>query len=177
MEAEKYIEHYTADDYRQWEGDWELIYGQAYAMAPSPVFDHQYITGKIFRILDEALEECPQCHAVLEMDWEVAEETVVRPDLMVICYEPGDRLSKRPEMIFEVISPSTARRDETLKFHLYEEEGVPCYTLVYPQLPKAKVYRLEDHRYRKVGDFSDESYSFKLQECTIDFDFSRLWRR
>ena len=177
MGALEYREYYTKNDYEQWEGDWELIEGVAYAMAPSPVFSHQHINLKIARQLDEELEECPECYAVIEMDWEVSEETVVRPDSMVICYEPDERLSKRPEIIFEVISPSTARRDEILKFDLYRREGVPFYLLVYPEQCKAKLYRLEDYEYRKIGDFSDESYRFELENCAIDFDFSKIWRR
>ncbi|WP_456457866.1 Uma2 family endonuclease [Nitratifractor sp.] len=177
MGAVEYCEHYTRKDYEQWEGDWELIYGDAYAMAPSPVFNHQFVSGKILRVLDEALDKCPDCHAVMEMDWDVSEETVVRPDSMVICYEPDERLTKRPEIIFEVISPGTARRDEILKFDLYRSEGVPFYLLVYPDQRKAKLYRLENHEYRKVGDFSDELHRFELGKCAIDFDFSKIWRQ
>ncbi|WP_457626586.1 hypothetical protein [Persephonella sp.] len=35
--AEKYLPNYTVEDYKQWEGDWELIEGIAYAMVPSPL--------------------------------------------------------------------------------------------------------------------------------------------
>jgi len=44
-----YEERYSIEEYEQWEGDWELIYGDAYGMAPSPGFEHQSISGKIFR--------------------------------------------------------------------------------------------------------------------------------
>jgi len=41
-----YKEHYTAENYQEWEGDWELIYGEPYAMSPSPLYDHQHINLK-----------------------------------------------------------------------------------------------------------------------------------
>ena len=47
-----YKENYTIEDYNRWEGDWELIYGDAYAMAPSSVYGHQFVNGKIYRQLE-----------------------------------------------------------------------------------------------------------------------------
>ena len=176
MSTLAYSEKYTIDDHRLWDGDWELVYGDAYAMAPSPMYGHQFVSGKIFRQLDEKLDSCKICSAVIEMDWEVSADTVVRPDSMVICYEPEDRLVKRPEIIFEVISPSSSKRDEILKFDLYQNEGVPYYILTYPESKKAKVYKLIDFKYQKINDFSDETYCFETKECTIDFDFNFIWR-
>ncbi len=172
----QYAEYYTLDDYRRWEGDWELVYGVPYAMAPSPLVTHQSVNLKIARQLDSALDDCAKCQALFETDWEVAEDTVVRPDTLVICYEPDEHLTKKPELIFEIISPSTARRDETLKYDLYQQEGVAYYVIVYPDRNVSKLYRLHEGRYIKVNDFSDETYTFELEGCRIDFDFSRIWR-
>ncbi|KIM07187.1 MAG: hypothetical protein KU38_10655 [Sulfurovum sp. FS08-3] len=177
MGALAYSEKYTIEDYNGWEGDWELIYGEAYAMAPSPMFGHHFVNLKIARLLDEALDNCPHCYATMEMDWDVSSDTVVRPDSMVICYEPNERLTKAPEIIFEVVSSSSAKRDENLKFALYQEEGVKYYILVYPHSKKAKLYKLIHAQYQKIGDFSQERYSFELEKCTIDFDFGFIWKR
>ena len=118
MTSPAYSEKYTKQDFHHWKGDWELIEGDAYAMSPSPGFTHQYINGKIYRQLDEQLETCTECHAVIETDVELSQDTVIRPDSMVICYEPEEHLTRSPELVFEFISPSTARRDELLKFDL-----------------------------------------------------------
>ena len=96
---------------------------------------------------------------------------------MVICYEPDEKLTKKPEIIFEVTSKSTAKRDEILKYELYQQEGVKYYIIVYPQSKKAKVYQLIDYVYRKIDDFSDETFTFELEKCKIDFDFGFIWRR
>jgi Uma2 family endonuclease len=102
----------------------------------------------------------------------------VRPDVLVICYEPeGERLTRPPSLVFEVVSPKTERRDEVAKFALYQAAGVAHYVLVYPQTKNARVFQLESGEFRKVGDFTEEAYRFELSHCMIDFDFSRLWRR
>jgi len=178
MPRQPAIDAYTVQDYQQWQGDWELIHGQAVAMVPSPSFDHQRVSAAAFRQLDESLDDCPHCQAAFEVDVEFAQDTVVRPDVLVICYQPdADRLTRAPDLIFEVTSPRTARRDEIVKFDLYRAEGVSHYVLVYPEGKKAKVWRLVDGQYRKVGDFHDESHRFELSRCALDFDFGRLWKR
>jgi Uma2 family endonuclease len=178
MRVRSLIEHYTLDDYRHWEGDWELIHGVPLAMSPSPVIQHQRIAMRIASQLDEALDHCPHCEALFEIDVEFSQDTVVRPDVIVICYKPeGERLNRAPELVFEVISSATARRDEQTKFQLYRDEGVTWYVLVYPASDKAKVYRLIDGDYRKVDDFHDDAYDFDLSRCTLAFDFGRLWHR
>lgn len=178
MPIQPTMETYTVQDYLQWEGDWELIHGQPVAMAPSPGLTHQTVNMTIARQLDESLDDCPNCQALFEIDVEFSEDTVVRPDVLVICYQPeGERLTRAPALIFEVISPKTARRDEVIKFDLYRKEGVAYYVLAYPESKKAKVWQLVEGEYRKVGDFHDEQHCFELPGCAIDFDFSRIWKR
>jgi len=172
-----YVEYYTKDDYALWNGDWELIYGQPYAMSPSPMFEHQYSNGKIHRYIDQQLDDCKECYTLFETDVEFGEDTVVRPDCMVICYEPIDKITKTPEIVFEIISKSTAKRDETLKFDLYEREGVKYYILVYTDIKKAKLYKLIDGKYIKQGDFTDEKYTFNTSKCDIKFDFDFIWKK
>ena len=107
MPVQPVTETYTVQDYLQWEGDWELIHGQPVAMAPSPSLTHQTANMTIARQLDESLDDCPNCQALFEIDVEFSEDTVVRPDVLVICYQPeGERLTRAPALIFEVISPN-----------------------------------------------------------------------
>lgn len=174
----EYYPHYTYDDYQQWEGDWELIYGIAYAMAPAPLIKHQAISNKIARFLDEALEVCEVCQVLLPIDWKINEETIVQPDNLVICHQPQHEtyISKAPEIIFEVLSKSTASKDLNLKYDLYEKEGVKYYIIVDPKEEIAKVYTLNAHgTYIKVTDTYQESVDFALDRCTFSFDFSKIW--
>ncbi|MFP4035590.1 MAG: Uma2 family endonuclease, partial [Desulfovermiculus sp.] len=103
MSFHEQLEEYTATDYEQWQGDWELIQGRPVAMTPSPGFLHQRVCLQIARRLDEQLEECPQCTVVFETDWHVATDTVVRPDIMVLCDQVQEKVSQRPDLIVEVV--------------------------------------------------------------------------
>ncbi len=172
-----YREYYTKDDYVHWEGDWELVDGIAYAMSPSPMVTHQFINMKIARQLDEKLDNCKFCHALFETDIEFNDDTIIRPDTIVICYEPQERLNRTPDIVFEVTSKSTVKKDEILKFDLYEKEGVKYYALVYSDGKKVKLYKLENYKYVKIGDFHDETYLFELDKCSIVFDFGFIWKR
>jgi len=169
--------HYTYEDYRHWEGRWEIIDGEAFAMSPAPKPKHQDISGNIHLFLQQQLFSCKECKAYLPIDWHVAEDTIVQPDNLVLCYTPeGSYITKAPSLIFEVVSPSTAAKDEHLKFDIYQREGVLYYVLVYPDEKLAKVYRLtEDGRYAKALDATDETFTFDLKKCSIDFDFSKIW--
>ena len=176
MGALEYMDYYTKEDYYRWEGDWELIYGYPYAMSPFALPSHQKISVKIVRQLDEALDNCPQCSALMEVEVEFSNDTIVRPDTMVVCYPLENRLTKAPEIIFEVVSKSSARRDESLKFELYEKEGIKYYSLVYPDSKKIKIFKLENGKFVKVGDFDDkDSFMYEL-ESPINIDFGKIFK-
>ena len=171
------LPHYTHDDYVQWEGRWELIYGVAHAMSPTSGIMHQAISQHIASQLERALENCQECHALLPVDWKIDEETTVQPDNLVICgeLEKTAYLSKTPVLIFEILSKSTAHKDRTTKFKLYEREGVRHYVIVDPNESIAKVYRLQDGRYIKVLDASKDNVEFDLGKCRIQFEFTKIW--
>jgi len=170
------LPHYIYDEYVQWEGRWELIDGIPYAMTPAPGLLHQRISQRIASVLDAALEECEQCLALLPVDWKIEEDTVVQPDNLVVCGEAkGAYLSKAPVLIFEVLSQSTAYKDKNTKFKLYEKNGVRHYVIVDPETRIATVYALQENRYAKVMDATDELLDFDLGKCLINFDFSKIW--
>ncbi len=64
----EYLPNYTYDDYKQWEGDWELIYGVPYAMSPTPNITHQEINLNIGYELKSKLKACKNCKALPEVD-------------------------------------------------------------------------------------------------------------
>jgi len=171
------IEYYSYSDYVQWEGDWELIYGSPLMMAPSPMISHQMLSSLILVELSNSLK-CEECIVLSEQDWKISDDTIVRPDVVMICNEPhGSYITKPPKIVVEVLSKSTARRDETTKFELYEKEKVPYYIIVYPNDLKAKVYKLEGNKYEKVDDFTHEVMDFNDLECVGKIDFEKVFRR
>lgn len=172
------IEYYSYHDYLQWEGNWELIYGHPLMMAPSPLITHQALANFIAFELTKSIYECEQCLIVSEQDWKISDETVVKPDVVMICNEMNSAyISKPPKIVVEVLSKTTARRDEVTKFNLYEKERVPYYIIVYPNDLKAKVYKLENNKYQKVDDFTQEVMDFDDLECGGTIDFKKVFQR
>lgn len=171
------LPRYTYENYLNWEGRWELIYGLAHAMSPSPSIEHQCISQHIASQLEQALENCKECRALLPVDWKIDEETIVQPDNLVVCgeLEKMAYLCKTPALIFEILSKSTAHKDRNTKFNLYEREGVKYYVIVDPVETLAKIYRLQDGRYIKVLDAVRDSVEFDLGKCGIHFDFAKIW--
>ncbi len=169
--AYKYRPHYTVEDYLRWQGDWELIEGIPYAMAsPRPI--NQYLLNELGAFLRNVFlqEECSICKVYVELDWYVSFDTVIRPDLMVLCGEIPERVESPPQMVVEIVSPSSRQMDEGLKFELCEMHGVKYFVLVYPDEKMVKVFELVDGKYREKLD-----RVFKLDGCEVSVDFLELF--
>lgn len=175
MRAEE-LPHYTYSDYLNWDGRWEIIEGVPFAMAPVPSIAHQRVSSRIAHLLEQALADCDQCQPLLPVDWKISDDTVVQPDNLVVCHVPeGDYLVKAPVLIFEIASPSTQNKDRQTKFRLYEQEGVRHYCLVYPEERLVKVFEVQNGRYLKRLDASEEAIDFDLGHCGIRLGFAALW--
>jgi Uma2 family endonuclease len=127
VKANKIIPHYTYKDYAQWEGRWELIDGYPYAISPSPKAKHQMVSTNLFVSLKTALSKKTSCRCkvVYELDWIINDNTVLRPDIMVICGSFEDDSLRSPStVIVEIISDSPRLKDRTIKFSIYEQQGV-----------------------------------------------------
>lgn len=179
LRVEEAFPKYSYDDYKEWEGRWELIDGYPYAMSPAPMIKHQNISVKIAWQLQEMFRDCKHCQALLPIDWKISDDTIVQPDNSLICFEPKNQayITQAPTIIFEILSKSTAKKDTTVKFDLYEMEGVKYYIIVNPDDEVAKVYQNKDGRYVKMLDATGEVVEFVVDKCDTDkkFDFSKIW--
>ncbi len=172
------IERYTYNDYKNWEGKWELIDGIPLAMSPAPTKKHQALAVEIIYNLREQLDNCKECEVLGEIDYKVSDDTILKPDIVLTCGETNENyLIKAPQIVVEIISKATAKRDEKYKFEIYEQEKVKYYILVYPDDLVAKVYKLKDSKYDKEGDFTTESYNFDNTTCKISLDFNKIFKR
>ena len=157
---------YTYKDYAQWpeEERWELIDGIAYAQA-TPTRDHQRISRELLFYLTAFFrgKDCEPFHApfsvVLPEKNQQRQDarTVVEPDLVVICDQ--SRLHKHgyegsPELIIEILSPSTSSKDMITKRLLYERHGVKEYWIVDPVHRIVTAYRLEGAKFTAFEHFS-----------------------
>jgi Uma2 family endonuclease len=138
--AAKYRPHYTCDDYCLWEGQWELIEGMPYSMAPMFVPQHQRTSLLLSVIFDNALMSCKKYKVYPPLDWKIAEDIIVQPDLVVVCNKIEKRfLDFPPVIVIEVLSPSTASKDRGEKMELYLSQKVKYHLIVDPQFKKVEV--------------------------------------
>ena len=134
--APHYQPHYTIADYLQWEGRWELWNGLPVAMTPSPAGRHARLLVDVAALLKAAVDAAgADCGATVlaEIDWIVADDTVVRPDLVIVCgAEPPGHVEQPPALAVEILSPATRQRDLTVKGDLYAASGVGWYLIIDP---------------------------------------------
>lgn len=148
-------ERYTYKDYLQWPEDerWELIDGVPYNMSPAPSKRHQEITGALFVEFYNYLKGKPCKVYIAPFDVRMAGEgesddeasTVLQPDIVVIC--DRSKLDKRgckgaPDLVVEVISPHTVKKDIIRKFDSYEKFGVKEYWIIRPEEETVTVFKL-----------------------------------
>ena len=181
MVAKKYIPHYTISDWEQWEGDWELIDGLPVSMSPSPVIKHQRLNGIIWNKLENALSKCTKCLVIQEIDWEITKDTVVKPDLVIVCGDRDKLLEQKrlvdtPELVVEILSESTERKDRETKYFLYEENGVPSFILVNPHNNNIEVYELKNKKYTLVYKGAGANLPHQTGDCHITVDWGEIWK-
>ena len=158
---------YTYADYLTWVDDKarELIDGIIQKMSPAPRLEHARVSKKISLHLDlyvmKNKDKCEVFTAPFDVRLPKQGETtgdkihtVVQPDICVVCDE--SKLDERgccgaPDMIVEVFSRSTGKRDAHEKFVLYEESGVKEYWIVHPRDKAITVFLLQDNGKYDVG--------------------------
>jgi Uma2 family endonuclease len=175
--AEKYRPYYTYDDYCQWEGQWELIEGMPYAMSPAPVPQHQTINANLYVAFKEMLKKgCGKCKAYIPIDWKIAEDTIVQPDLLIVCGKIEKKfLDFPPVLVIEILSPSTAAKDRGEKMELYQSQQVKYYLIIDPQFKKTEIYQLIEKQYQPVS-INPEIFTFNLQDdCTAEVNLTDIW--
>jgi Uma2 family endonuclease len=180
MAAPNLIQRYRYDDYKEWEDSWELIDGIPYAMAPAPYPKHQKIVAHIWRELDKNLK-CifkDMCEVYISpVDWKVDDTTVVQPDVAIFC-EKSDKqyFLQTPLLVVEVLSLSTALKDTTVKFELYQKEGVKSYIIIDPDTKRGEIFELNDGKYELIKAVNrDDVYDFLDKECETRVDFSNVF--
>lgn len=145
---------YTVKEYLSWkfQEKVELLKGYITKMSPAPSSGHQRISGNIHGQLWSILRnrKCQLFSAPFDVylpSLNGVGETVVQPDLCVIC--DISKIKKQgcvgtPDLIIEILSPGNARREMKDKYEIYELAGVKEYWVVFPSAQVLQVYLLKD---------------------------------
>jgi len=172
--AEK-ITNYTYEDYLTWSDDarWEIIHGELYSMSPAPTPQHQRILSELNYQVHAFLKDKPCKVYPAPFDVRLPSDSglndpVVQPDLSIICDQ--NKLDARgcvgaPDVVFEILSPSTAVRDLQIKLSLYENHGVKEYWIIQPNDKIVQHYTLGSNgNYAKSQIFIQPQ---KVPSCVI----------
>jgi Uma2 family endonuclease len=159
---------YTYADYLTWseEERWEIINGIPYLQA-APTWQYQAVLLELARQFANYLQDksCRVFTAPFDLRIPEANEkdeettNVVQPDIIIICDNSGLKKTGYygvPELIIEVVSPSTGQKDKIEKFNLYEKAGVKEYWIVEPDEKVVMVFTLEEGRYGRPQMYSEE---------------------
>ncbi len=161
---------YSYADYLKWNDGkrYELLYGKRYELMSAPTSQHGDISFNIAFLLKlysrEQKTKCRIFHAPFDVrltkpNTESTENkdiyTVVQPDICVIC--DANKIDKRgclgsPDLIVEVLSPSTMKYDLNEKFNLYEKNGVREYWVVNPEAKTLIIFHLTDENKYDEGE-------------------------
>ncbi|MEN1968020.1 Uma2 family endonuclease [Lentibacillus sp. N15] len=160
---------YSYADYQTWnEGERvELIDGKIFNMSPAPSRRHQQVLRELSTAFSVFLrdKDCEVFFAPFDVRLSVENkqdndiDNVVQPDLSIVCDQ--NKLDDKgcngaPDMIVEVLSPSSIKLDRWEKYQLYEKSGVKEYWLVDPANESVEIHHLIDDQYNFHGVFTKE---------------------
>ena len=170
-------ERYTWSDYKNWDDEvrYELIDGVPYMLA-APSQTHQAIIVELTFQLAGFLKGRPCKVFVAPFDVRLnaddKDDTVVQPDLLVVC--DMSKLDGRacvgvPDMVIEILSPSSSQQDRVVKYNLYQKTGVREYWIVNTHDRTVQACILKDGEY-VVKAYADTEIApvHVLEGCTIN---------
>ena len=154
--------NYTYADYLLWhfKERVEIIKGKIFKMSPAPTRNHQQVSLKLTREFDKIfinhsceLYVAPFDVRLINFKKSTSDKqiiTVVQPDLCVVC--DLNKLDEKgclgaPNLIIEILSKGNSKKDLTIKFDLYEENGVQEYWIVNPSEKDVHIYTLQNGKY------------------------------
>ena len=164
---------YTYADYLKWvdEKRRELINGFVHLMSPAPTRKHQEISIHLLKYFINYLDNSSFCKIysapfdvrLPKSNNEKSDDkiyTVVQPDICVVC-DPSKLDDKgclgAPDLIIEIISSSTSKRDVKDKYQIYEETGVKEYWIVNPNDENVSVFILDKKgKYQLKGMYAGD---------------------
>lgn len=172
---------YTVDDYHALPDDQrvELIDGYFYDMA-APTFGHQSIGGEIYRQIANFIMErggaCRPFIAPVDVQLDCDDKTMVQPDVGIVC-DPSKiqqfGIYGAPDFLVEVLSPSTRKKDLTLKVAKYMEAGVREYWIVDITQQRLLVYFFESEVYPVIYGL-EKPVPIGIYDGALAIDFSNI---
>jgi len=138
---------------------YELFEGEL-VMVPSPSSKHQLILGNLVDLLRKFVSENDLGMVLFApLDVILSDDTVLQPDILFVGKEQADIIAEEgirgaPDLVIEILSEATAKRDRTYKRALYARHGVKEYWLVDPATKTVEVLELEEQGFSRVARYA-----------------------
>ena len=177
--AKKTGKHFTYDDYLAWPNDerWEIIDGAAYAMS-SPAVLHQDVLLDLAVTLKPFFTSTPCRFFIAPLDVVLNEDTVVQPDMLVVC-DPKKItrtcIRGAPDLVVEILSPSSCSYDRLIKLKRYASAGVKEYWIVTPELASIEVFVLDNGAFRLHDGFLQRERLTSAVFPEVSFEMSAVF--
>lgn len=175
---------FTLDDYYAMPEDTrvELIDGVLYEMLASTTIHQDFGFQIAFRLQEHIKKNKGKCWvavAPVDVQLDCDNRTMVEPDVIVVC--DRDKIIRRcvygaPDFIVEVLSPSTKKKDLTIKLNKYTEAGVKEYWLVDPDAKRVMVYRFEEDVVLNIYGF-DSKVPVGIFDGKCEINFAELYEQ
>lgn len=171
--------HLTYEDYLLFPDDGkrhEIIEGDHY-VTPAPRTKHQRISANLTVALASFVKRRGKGLVLAApSDVILSDENVVQPDLLFVSTARAnivteDNIRGAPDLVVEIISETTRKKDEVTKRKLYERFGVQEYWVVDPELETVKIFRRTQQGYGRAVELSKESNDSLTTELLAGFDF------
>ena len=161
MTTETSHAQYTYKDYLKTPDDvrYELIEGELLVMEPAPTTSHQRVLIHLAVLLAPFVEEQGLGEVLIApTDVYLSDTNVLQPDLLFVSAARASIITERdvhgaPDLVVEIASPATRRRDRGIKMELYARHGVSEYWLVEPATDIVETLRLQDGRMAPAGRY------------------------
>ena len=186
MRVQEEDRRYTYADYLEWEGPerYQLINGEVFMMA-SPSVTHQALLRELSTDFNVFLrgKSCKVFASPLDVRLfpkkDKSDNTVVQPDLLVVCDKK--KISKGsidgpPDLVIEIISPSNTHSELFLKFNYYLQAGVREYWVIDPEIKQVQVHVYENGHYLSTAYKENDRIAVSVLPG-LEIALDSLWER
>ncbi len=183
-----YDGQYTYADYLKFEYEHmvELIRGKIYKMTPAPSSFHQVISSEMLTYFLGHFKgkPCKVFHAPFDVVLPVKNQqkntatTVVQPDICIICDVSkidAAGCTGAPDLVVEILSPSTSKKDLNDKYSIYEESGVSEYWIVMPKEHLVEVFYLDNGKYNRTKTYTSDEMIKPILFPSLEIDLKEVF--
>jgi Uma2 family endonuclease len=157
---------------------YELVSGQLELMSPAPSVIHQLVSFEMQKTISRSSESN---YIILHapVDLILSSKEVRQPDIILIHRSRIDILSKRgvigaPDLVVEILSPSTLKRDKIDKLKTYAHFGIPEYWVIEPETGVLEQYALGDARFELTNIYQEKEQVTSLNITCASFTMAEI---